>query len=254
MAKKQEKKRLPRREPGNSRTMSATATRTPRAVLFDRDGTLVGDVPYNGDPDRVTAMPTAALALRMLRAAGIPVGVVTNQSGIGRGIFTESEVGRVNRGIDDLLGPFDAWQVCPHIAEDDCRCRKPRPGMILAAADEGCDPREIDGRLRIQTVPDVSALVGRDPYVVLHPGAAVPARAWPASHYVTAARLLADAGVRVLVTGGPGERDLTATVAGDRGCDLGGRTDLATLAGVLAGASVVAGNTGPAHLAAEVPA
>jgi ADP-heptose:LPS heptosyltransferase len=91
------------------------------------------------------------------------------------------------------------------------------------------------------------------PTVVLHPGAAVPARRWPAEHYRRAAELLHATGYRVVVTGGPDERPLTAAVAGRDGIDLGGRTTLAELAGVLAGATaVVVGNTGAAHLAAAV--
>lgn len=110
-----------------------------------------------------------------------------------------------------------------------------------------------DGRLRVLPPPDARALTGADPYVVLHPGAAVPARAWSARRAARAVDALTAAGYRVVVTGGPGERELTAEVAGARGVDLGGRTDLRGLSGVLAGArAVVAGNTGPAHLAAAV--
>jgi ADP-heptose:LPS heptosyltransferase len=90
-------------------------------------------------------------------------------------------------------------------------------------------------------------------YVVLHPGASVPARAWPPERCAEAVEALADAGHRVLVTGGPGERGLTAAVAGRRGVDLGGRTTLAQMAALLdRAAAVVVGNTGPAHLAAAV--
>lgn len=89
------------------------------------------------------------------------------------------------------------------------------------------------------------------PYVVVHPGADAPARAWPAENAAALVTLLDALGMRVAVTGGPDERALTARVAGRRGIDLGGRTDLPELVDVLAGASVVvAGNTGPAHLAA----
>lgn len=108
--------------------------RAPRAVLFDRDGTLVVDVPYNGDPARVSPVPAARAALDLVRAAGMPTGVVTNQSGIGRGIITQAQAGAVNDRVDELLGPFDVWQVCPHGPDDGCSCRKPRPGMVLAAA------------------------------------------------------------------------------------------------------------------------
>ncbi|MFD3448604.1 D-glycero-alpha-D-manno-heptose-1,7-bisphosphate 7-phosphatase [Microbacteriaceae bacterium 4G12] len=106
----------------------------PRAVLFDRDGTLVVDVPYNGDPSLVVAMPTARETVQGLRDRGVPIGVVSNQSGIARGIVTREQVDAVNREVDRLLGPFDVWCVCPHGPEDDCRCRKPRPGMVHDAA------------------------------------------------------------------------------------------------------------------------
>jgi ADP-heptose:LPS heptosyltransferase len=109
------------------------------------------------------------------------------------------------------------------------------------------------GRLRVQGYPDTRSLVGEEPYVVVHPGAAAPARAWPPLHHAAAVELLEGAGYRVVVTGGRAETRLTATVAGPSALDLGGRTDLKTLAGVLAGAkALVTGNTGPAHLAAAV--
>jgi ADP-heptose:LPS heptosyltransferase len=110
-----------------------------------------------------------------------------------------------------------------------------------------------DGRLHVKrngsaTVP------GR--YVVVHPGASVPARAWPTDRHQELVDALVGGGRRVVVTGGPSERALTATVAGEPRpavADLGGRTDFAELAGVLARAdAVVVGNTGPAHLAAAV--
>lgn len=105
----------------------------------------------------------------------------------------------------------------------------------------------------VAEVDAVAEVVGQDHYVVVHPGAAVPSRAWPAENATETVRLLSDAGLRVLVTGGPGERSLTARVAGRSGADLGGRTDLAQLSTVLRGASVtITGNTGPAHLSAAV--
>ena len=87
-----------------------------RAVLFDRDGTLVHDVPYNGDPERVSTVAGAAQAVQRLREAGLKVGVVTNQSGVGRGMLTPEQVAAVNSRVDELLGPFETWQVCPHTA------------------------------------------------------------------------------------------------------------------------------------------
>jgi HAD superfamily hydrolase (TIGR01662 family) len=103
-------------------------------VLFDRDGTLVHDVPYNGDPALVRPMPGAGRAVRELRAAGLALGVVSNQSGIGRGLLTRAQVDAVNARVDALVGPFDVWEVCPHAPGDGCGCRKPRPGLVLAAA------------------------------------------------------------------------------------------------------------------------
>ncbi len=104
------------------------------AVLVDRDGTLVVDVPYNGDPDRVQPLTGVGQALERLRRRGIPVAVVTNQSGIARGLLSAEQVDAVNARVEDLLGPFAAFWICPHGPEDGCACRKPRPGLVLAAA------------------------------------------------------------------------------------------------------------------------
>lgn len=101
--------------------------------MFDRDGTLIKDVPYNGDPTLVEPFDAAAMALRRARACGVRTGVVTNQSGVGRGLITRDQVDRVNARVEEILGPFDTWQVCPHVPEDGCGCRKPAPGLILAA-------------------------------------------------------------------------------------------------------------------------
>jgi histidinol-phosphate phosphatase family protein len=113
-------------------------------VLFDRDGTLVVDVPYNHDPALVEPMPTALAAVKALRAAGVPVGVVSNQSGVARGLITPSQLAAVNARVDEVFGGFDTWQVCPHGAEEGCDCRKPRPGLVLAAAAAlGVEPRDV---------------------------------------------------------------------------------------------------------------
>ena len=126
-------------------------------------------------------------------------------------------------------------------------------------------PQGDDGRLRVERTPHhlasgdlasdalVRDLSSDGPYVVVHPGAAAPARAWPALHHAATVELLEACGHRVVVTGGPAEASLTATVAGPSALNLGGRTSLRTLAAVLEGAAVVVtGNTGPAHLAAAV--
>ncbi|AEW97506.1 MULTISPECIES: glycosyltransferase family 9 protein [Streptomycetaceae] len=133
------------------------------------------------------------------------------------------------------------------------RRHEARAGLDLAeAAGFGLPPGD-SGGLRVRELPDTTALTGPDPYLVVHPGAAVPARAWSPGRAQAAAAALSRAGHRVVVTGGPAEKELTAQVAGDHALDLGGRTGLPKLAAVLAGASaVVTGNTGPAHLAAAV--
>jgi ADP-heptose:LPS heptosyltransferase len=160
----------------------------------------------------------------------------------------------------------------PHItaaAEDypgallDVRHRLPAEGLheverMLSVTAAAGFPPPADTRLRLRSpLPDAAGLIGgtlaADGYVVVHPGASVPARA-PVPElcagYVSA---LAEDGWHVVVTGSPAEQRLTRQVAGDRGLDLGGRTGLALLASVIAGAAaVVTGNTGPAHLAAAV--
>ncbi|WP_427173323.1 D-glycero-alpha-D-manno-heptose-1,7-bisphosphate 7-phosphatase [Arthrobacter sp. 92] len=104
-----------------------------KAVLFDRDGTLVHDVPYNGDPGMVQPMPHARQALNWIRTRGVATGVLTNQSGVARGLLSLSQVADVNTRIDELLGPFDVWEICPHGPAEGCGCRKPAPGMIHSA-------------------------------------------------------------------------------------------------------------------------
>jgi histidinol-phosphate phosphatase family protein len=111
------------------------ALRRVSAVLVDRDGTIVVDVPYNADPELVEPMPGAREALDRVRSAGLPVGVISNQSGVARGLITLDQLAAVNARVEELLGPFDVWQVCPHAADDGCGCRKPQPGMVVAAAD-----------------------------------------------------------------------------------------------------------------------
>jgi HAD superfamily hydrolase (TIGR01662 family) len=124
----------------------------PQLVLFDRDGTLVRDFPYNGDPDWIRPMDGVREALDRLRAHGVRVGVVTNQSAVARGLITRAQVDACNARLAELLGPFDTVQVCPHGPDDGCACRKPAPGMVFAACAElGVDPA------RCVVVGDVAA-------------------------------------------------------------------------------------------------
>jgi histidinol-phosphate phosphatase family protein len=89
----------------------------------------------------VQAVPGAQSALARLRAAGVPTGVVSNQSGVARGLLSEAQVRAVNARVEALLGPLGPWAWCPHGPDDGCGCRKPAPGLILrAAAELGVDP------------------------------------------------------------------------------------------------------------------
>jgi D-glycero-D-manno-heptose 1,7-bisphosphate phosphatase len=135
-----------------------------RAVLFDRDGTLIEDSPRKGDPQRVRAMSGAHEALDALRLHGIRTGVVTNQPAVGRGELTLEQVHAVNRRVDDVLGRFSTWQVCPHTPEDGCDCRKPAPGLVLAAC------------AALDVPPTQTLVIG---HTAADVGAALAAGAWP---------------------------------------------------------------------------
>jgi D-glycero-D-manno-heptose 1,7-bisphosphate phosphatase len=131
-------------DPHRPRPVPGSGDGTPRLVLFDRDGTLTeDDPPYNGDPGLVRLRPTAREALLLLRDRGVAVGVISNQSGVGRGMLTRGQVEAVANRIEELLGRFDAWIFCPHTPEHGCECRKPAPGMVRAvSAALGVDPSE----------------------------------------------------------------------------------------------------------------
>lgn len=140
-----------------------------------------------------------------------------------------------------------------HSVDDDIP--EPERALSLARAAGFELPPGDDGSLRVRTpLLDVSRLVDpRRPYVVLHPGTSVPARAWPVERFAQTARLLVRAGWDVVVTGSAGESGLCEQAAGGVARSLAGRTPLDLLAGVFAGAAaLVVGNTGPAHLAASV--
>ncbi|MEU7375938.1 HAD family hydrolase [Streptomyces albidoflavus] len=179
----------------------------PDAVLFDRDGTLVVDVPYNADPAAVRLMPGARESVRLLREHGVPTGVVSNQSGVGRGLLTPADVLRVNRRADALLGGLDVWVFCPHAPSEGCLCRKPAPGLVLRAARRlGVAPQRcaVVGDIGA----DVSAARAAGAYGVLVPTARtlaeeVAAAPHTAPDLLTAVRGLL-AGVRERVPARPG--------------------------------------------------
>ena len=109
------------------------------AAFLDRDGTIIEDSGFIGDPNRVLVLPTVVEALRLLARHGFATIVVTNQSGVARGYFDEGAVRAVNDEVARRLAgdglTLDAWYHCPHWDEG-CDCRKPSPGMIRRAASE----------------------------------------------------------------------------------------------------------------------
>ena len=116
------------------------STTTMPWVLLDRDGTIIVDQHYQKDPDQTVLTPNAREGLDALRAAGCRLVLVTNQSGIARGLLTEQDMHAVNTRMVELLGGdahyFAGVYWCPHGPDEDCACRKPRPGMALRAARE----------------------------------------------------------------------------------------------------------------------
>ena len=148
MAKRKQKSQKHRAKSPSSGKVSARGVKPAKgvpAVFLDRDGTICEEVGYINHLDRLQVYPWAAEAIRRINRAGFPVIVVTNQSGVGRGHFTESLVKQVHMKIALELAAadarLDAFYYCPHhpsaVAEEyrkDCRCRKPGTGMIEEAA------------------------------------------------------------------------------------------------------------------------
>ncbi|MCC8165420.1 MAG: HAD family hydrolase [Planctomycetes bacterium] len=111
----------------------------PILVFLDRDGTVIVNKHYQKNPDDTELFPDAAAALARLKAAGLTLVLVSNQSGIARGYLTEDDLAAIHRRMLDLIGDDNAFARiyhCPHIPADDCACRKPRPGMLEQAARE----------------------------------------------------------------------------------------------------------------------
>ena len=119
----------------------------PRAVFLDKDGTLLENVPYNGDPGRMRFLPGVAEGLKMLSGLGFKLIVVTNQSGVAEGRLTLADLERVRSRLEKMIeacgAALEGFYYCPHhphgIVREyavDCFCRKPAPGMFLRAARE----------------------------------------------------------------------------------------------------------------------
>lgn len=105
-----------------------------KAVFLDKDGTLVENVPYNVDPARIRLAPGAAIALRMLRAAGYRIFVVSNQPGVALGLFEPTALHKVEQKLRKLLPEISAMYCCPHAPGAGCGCRKPASGLLVEAA------------------------------------------------------------------------------------------------------------------------
>ena len=107
------------------------------AAFIDRDGTLVEEVNFLSKLEDLQIFPFSAEAISLLREKGYRIVVVTNQSGIGRNIYGESEMRAIHEAIQDRLGgAVDAFYFCPHLPDAGCRCRKPSLGMIEDAVSD----------------------------------------------------------------------------------------------------------------------
>ena len=110
-----------------------------KAVFFDRDDTLIKDVPYNGDPDRVVLMPGARKACCVLKELDFNLFIISNQSGVGRGLISREQVQAVNQRLLDMLGDSlisDVYCCFDVPGDGKVSCRKPSPKMLLQAAKE----------------------------------------------------------------------------------------------------------------------
>lgn len=204
-----------------------------------------GTPPTGEDVDRFVAAvraigPDQAVILTSVHRSPLPTALVLRMAGVHRiaGISRDQAASLLN--------------VCHGVPDD---MHEVERALSLAQA-FGCPlPDGDSGRLAVLR-PDDTPMPFDEPYVVVHPGASATARVWPAEHHRELVRLLTARGMPVVVTGSPAERDLTRRVAGgpsDFVADLGGRTTLARLADVLAGAAaMVVADTAPAHLAAAV--
>jgi D-glycero-D-manno-heptose 1,7-bisphosphate phosphatase len=126
--------------------MSGGNMRQRRFVVLDRDGTVIVERHYLSDPDQVELIPGVAEALRQLHELDFGLVVLTNQSGVGRGLFNAQRVEEIHQRMRALLAAegvqLDGVFFCPHAPEEGCRCRKPAPELIEQAAKQlGFDPR-----------------------------------------------------------------------------------------------------------------
>ncbi|ABC24358.1 D-glycero-alpha-D-manno-heptose-1,7-bisphosphate 7-phosphatase [Rhodospirillum rubrum] len=143
----------------------------PRVVLLDRDGTLNEEVHYLARPDQLVLIPGAVAGLRRLRDLGLTLVVVTNQSGLERGYFSNADLEAIHRRLIDMLAAegivLAGIFVCPHGPDSDCECRKPKPGLVDAARHAlGFDPAEAFMIGDKQSDLDLGLAVGALPILV----------------------------------------------------------------------------------------
>lgn len=116
-------------------------------ILLDRDGTIIFDKHYLHDPEGVELLPGAIEGLQKMHEMGFGLGVLTNQSGVGRGYYDDASVNACNARMAELLAPygitFEGVFYCPHTPDEACCCRKPEPGLMEQAVEALCfDPKE----------------------------------------------------------------------------------------------------------------
>lgn len=220
------------------------------------DSVIEWDAPWIADPapamtrrhvDRLSALleqekPDQAIILTSFHQSPLPLAMLLRLQGVSP--IAAASVDYPGSLLDVRLRPGE------DLAEE---LPEPLRALAIVEAAGFQPPRGDDGRLAVRPVEPLQPFRPGRHYIVVHPGADAPARTWPASAHRETVALLAKHGHSVVVTGSAGEAKLTSMVAGGTGLDLGGLLDLPALTAVLAGAgAVVAGNTGPAHLAAAV--
>lgn len=210
----------------------------------------IGDPPPSASPAHIDdllrlvgdAAPDEAVILTSFHQSPLPLALLLRLAGVPR--ITGASVDFAGSLLDVRLRPGEDFP------EDQ---PEPERALRIALGAGFALPYNDNGLLALRPRVDTGSLTGTEPFVLVHPGAAVPARTWSADRFAEVVRLLADGGIRSVVTGMRSERRLTALVAGTVGQDLGGRTSLPEFAGVASRAqAVITGNTGPAHIAAAV--
>ena len=162
-----------------------------KAVFLDRDGTLSEHVHYLSDPEEFRLMPGAVRALKLLSGAGYKLVVVTNQSGVARGLFTEKTLARIHERMRALLADggvrLDGVYYCPHNPDAGCSCRKPATGMIDTAVSELGIEREgsfmvgdqtadvlLGGNAGLKTILVATGYGGKDKDIAVRPDYTAP--------------------------------------------------------------------------------